>query len=52
VVEKISADESWADVAVRTKLLRTHFDLSGSTLKDFIYQHFPEVTGASWGKKL
>jgi len=52
MAEKISADESWADVAARTKVLRRHFDLSGSSLKDFIYQHFPEVAGASWGKKL
>lgn len=52
VAEKISADESWTDVAARTKLLRRHFDLSGTSLKDFIYEHFPEVAGASWGKKL
>jgi hypothetical protein len=52
LAQKIAENESWADVAARTKLLRRHFDLSGTSLKDFIYEHFPEVAGASWGKKL
>jgi hypothetical protein len=50
--ESIAADENWMDIANRVKLLRRHFDLSGSTLKDFIYEHFPEVSDASWGNQL
>lgn len=52
VAESIAADESWTDIAARAKLLRRHFDLTGSRLKDFIYEHFPEVANASWGKQL
>jgi len=52
VAEALAANENWADVAKRAKLLRTHFDLTGNSLKDFIYEHFPEVAGASWGEQL
>lgn len=52
VAAALAAHEVWADVAKRTKLLHTHFDLSGNGLKDFIYEHFPEVADASWGTKL
>ena len=34
------------------EFLKRHFDLSGSTLKDFIYEHFPEVSSANWGTRL
>jgi hypothetical protein len=52
LAQQLASDESWVDVAARTKLLKRHFDLRGTTLKDFIYEHFPEVTGASWGDAL
>ena len=52
VATKFAVNENWAEVAVRTRLLRRHFDLKGSTLKDFIYKHFPEFTNASWGQLL
>lgn len=42
----------WRDTAERIKLLRQHFDLTGTSLKKFIYQHFPEVTRATWGESL
>ena len=45
-------EEAWADVAQKIKILRQHFDLSGSTLKKFIYEHFPEVTRTTWGRSL
>lgn len=52
VAQSIAADENWAEIATRAALLRKHFNLSGTTLKDFIYRHFPEVTEASWGERL
>ena len=52
VATKFAENENWAEVAVRIRLLRRHFDLKGSTLKDFIYKNFPEVTNASWGALL
>ena len=45
-------EPAWVDTAERLKLLRRHFDLTGATLKKFIYEHFPEVTQATWGQSL
>ena len=45
-------EPAWRDTADRINLLRRHFDLSGTNLKKFIYQHFPEVTRATWGESL
>lgn len=45
-------NKEWAQVAFRTKLLKRHFNLSGTTLKNFVYNHFPEVTKASWGEEI
>ncbi|MYB17315.1 MAG: hypothetical protein F4X41_09875 [Chloroflexi bacterium] len=48
----IGDEAAWRDTADRIKLLRRHFDLSGTNLKNFIYRHFPEVTRATWGESL
>ncbi|MXX74478.1 MAG: hypothetical protein F4210_01070 [Holophagales bacterium] len=45
-------EPAWVDTAERTEVLRRHFDLSGAFLKKFIYEHFPEVTKATWGESL
>ena len=52
VATRLSATTVWADVTVRLRLLRKYFDLSGNSLKTFIYENFPEVTSADWGEKL
>lgn len=46
----ISADEAWSATAARVRLLTEHFDLTGESLKRFVYQHFPEVVAAHWGE--
>ena len=48
----IGHEPAWVDTAERIKLLHQHFDLSGANLKKFIYEHFPEVTQATWGESL
>lgn len=45
-------EPAWVDTAERLEVLRRHFDLSGAYLKKFIYEHFPEVTKATWGQSL
>ncbi len=45
-------EPAWTDTSDRIELLRKHFDLSGATLKRFIYDNFPEVTRATWGRWL
>ena len=52
VAKRLAATSVWADVALRLRLLRKYFDLSGNSLKTFIYENFPEVTSAEWGEKL
>jgi hypothetical protein len=48
----IADDESYYDLVSRVRSVREHFDWSGSRLKDFIYQNFPEVTDAEWAEDL
>lgn len=53
VARDISNTEAWADVAERTKLLRRAFTTQGGHyMKRFVYEHFPEVTQATWGETL
>ena len=48
----LSNSPSWGPIAKLAKLERRHLDLSGTNLKNFIYENFPEVREASWGKQL
>ena len=53
LAKQLAATEAWADVAERTRLLKRAFPSQGGTfLKDFVYEHFPEVTQANWGERL
>jgi hypothetical protein len=52
LASRLGRDPAWASVAQRCELLRNNFDLTGNTLRTFIYSHFPEVVGARWGDQL
>ncbi len=52
LAEEVSKIESWELIFSRTRLLKRHLNLSGSSLKKFIYDNFPEVSGAQWGTEL
>lgn len=52
LAESLSRHEVWRPIFERIILLRRYMDLSGTTLKNFIYDNFPEVTRASWGEEL
>jgi hypothetical protein len=52
VASELAKEASWQETSDRIRLLKKHFNLSGTSLKNFIYEHFPEVTGASWGQEL
>jgi hypothetical protein len=52
LAQTIADTEPWSVQATTVHLLRRHFDLSGTSLKNFIYQYFPEVTHAEWGERL
>lgn len=53
VAAELAATEAWEPVAERARLLRRTFATQrGTFLKNWVYQHFPEVTQASWGDRL
>jgi hypothetical protein len=52
LASRIGSTGPWKSVVRSAKLLKVHFDKSGSWLKDFIYRHFPEVVESSWGQTL
>jgi hypothetical protein len=52
ISHELNDEEVWHDTTKRLDLLKKHLNLSGSTLKQFIYSNFPEVAQASWGQSL
>ena len=52
IATSLQEEPAWLEVAQRVDILRKHFDLSGTSLKKFIYEYFPEVTRATWGRPL
>ncbi|MGI8311786.1 hypothetical protein [Saccharopolyspora hattusasensis] len=52
VARGLATSTSWSAVRERALLLRRHFNLSGTTLKNLIYNTFPDIVEASWGTKL
>lgn len=53
LAQAIKADDEWDPaLASRLALLRKYLNLSGTNLKKFVYENFPEVAGSSWGDKL
>lgn len=49
LAEKLGTSEAWQQVTDVTDLLVKHFNLTGNSLKNFIYENFPEVSDANWG---
>lgn len=41
-------DDSWESVRRRALATRRHLDLSGTKLKDLLYEAIPEMTNADW----
>jgi hypothetical protein len=52
VAKSLRAEDAWVATHQLVLLLKSDFDLNGSSLKDFIYAHFPEVSDATWGERI
>ncbi|MFF9077222.1 hypothetical protein ACF1BP_37185 [Streptomyces sp. NPDC014735] len=52
IAQDLAESESWRPVRDRARLLRRHFNLTGTTLKDMIYRAFPDIVEADWGTQL
>ena len=49
---QLIAHPTFADQAQRARVLKRHFDLSGSTLKNFVYATFPEIVTLRLGEEI
>lgn len=47
---RLSEDDNFKDVVYRARLLKKYFDMSGTRLKDFIYETFPEIVSLKLGE--
>ena len=52
VADKLGSEPAWDMVNDRLNVLYKHFNLAGTSLMKFIYDHFPEITQATWGDRL
>ena len=52
IADHLKLEPAWKSLGERLVLLKHSFDLAGTTLKDFIYKNFPEITQARWGEIL
>jgi len=52
LAESLANDDSWAEMLRRISLVRRHLDKSGTTLKSWIYEAFPEIGDATWQEPL
>jgi len=52
IASKFSQADEFSDLVARVKLLKTHFDMGGTTLMRFIYQTFPELTNLRYGTQI
>ena len=50
VAEKLNKVEAFQDFVDRSILLNRHFNKSGTTLKNFIYETFPEIVSLNKGE--
>ncbi|PHY13462.1 hypothetical protein CSW58_05565 [Caulobacter sp. B11] len=53
LADNLSAQAIFADLADRaTIVMKTVGDMSGTRLKDFVYEIVPEITGMKWGQEI
>ncbi len=53
IAARVADQEAFVDIATRSRVVAQAFgDLSGSRLKDFIYDVFPELTNMRWGEEI
>ena len=50
VASDLRANPHWDETSKLAVLLKRHFDLGGTRLKEMIYEYFPDIARAGWGK--
>lgn len=49
---ELAAKEENNDLVGRSKVIKRHFDIGGTTLKDFVYATFPEIVSLKLGEEI
>lgn len=52
IASQFSHTAEFDEMITRVRLLKTHFDLGGTTLMRFIYKTFPELTNLRYGTQI
>ncbi len=52
VTKEFEKEPAWNEIIRKLSFLRKYLNLSGTTLKNFIYDNFPEICKAEWGESL
>jgi hypothetical protein len=52
VALELASSDDFTDLKSRTHLLKTHFDIGGTTLMKFIYATFPELSNLRYGASI
>lgn len=50
--DELAAREENADIAARTRVIKRHFDMGGTTLMNFVYATFPEIVSLRLGEEI
>ncbi len=52
VATQLSESLELQDLVERAKIIKTHFNISGTNLMKFIYRTFPEISSLQYGKEI
>lgn len=52
LAKHLSKEEAFQDLVSRARLLKRHFDLTGTNLMKFVYKTFPEIATLRFGEKI
>lgn len=50
--KELSEKEENSDLVGRSKVIKRHFDIGGTSLKDFVYSTFPEIVSLRLGEEI
>lgn len=50
--DKLSSTEAYADIAVRAKIIKQHFNFTATNLMKFVYNTFPEISTMHYGQEI
>lgn len=52
IAENAKGERAWSVTWDRIRVVKRNLNLTGNSLKEFIYENFPKVTNANWGEEI